>query len=101
MTHDRPKSCFSRALVSAMAALLAACEGPVAELDRDGAIDVAKRQVKNRCSSETSCTFTAKREKDKWYVRVDFPKRPQDKRAGHSIWVVDQNGRIVGRVQGG
>ena len=75
-------------------------------LDRVGAIDAAKRQVRNKCTDETPCTFTAKLESNKWYVRVEFTKRaaPQAKplpyRGGHAIFVFDQSGKVVGRIEG-
>jgi len=77
-----------------------------AALDRVGAIDVAKRQVGSKCSSATPCTFSAKTENNKWYVRVDFTKRnsPQDEplpyRGGHAIFIMDQSGKVVGRIEG-
>jgi hypothetical protein len=76
-----------------------------AALDSQGAIDVAKRQVRSKCKSVTLCTFTAKVEKDKWYVRVEFTKgdSPQDKplsdSGGHAIFIIDQGGRVVGRIE--
>ena len=74
-----------------------------AALDRDGAIDAAKRQVKNRCTPPTTCTFTPKQERDKWHVRVDFtkPSSPQEKSAsgGHAIFIFDATGRVIGRVE--
>ena len=75
-------------------------------LDRVGAIDAAKRQVKNKCTDETPCTFTATVENNKWHVRVVFTRRasPQDKplpyRGGHAIFVFDQGGKVVGRIEG-
>ena len=77
-----------------------------AALDRDGAIEAAKRQVKPKCTSEAPCKFTAQLEKDKWYVRVEFTKRnsPQEKPVpypgGHAIFVFNHAGRIVGRIEG-
>lgn len=75
-------------------------------LDRQGAIEVAKRQVSGKCSSATPCTFDAKAENKKWVVRVEFTKRssPQDKPlpypGGHAIFIIDQGGKVVGRVEG-
>jgi len=91
---------FSVAVVSGSWVLSAAA------LDRDGAIDAAKRQVKNRCTTATPCTFTAKPEKDKWHVRVEFTKRnsPQEKPfaypGGHAIFIFDATGKLIGRVEG-
>jgi hypothetical protein len=49
--------------------------------------------VKDRCTSGTACAFNAKLEKDKWYVRVQYP-------GGHAIFIIDQTGTIVGRMEG-
>jgi hypothetical protein len=76
-----------------MATALAAWASCAAALDREGAIDAVKRQVKNRCSPATPCTFTAKPEKSKWVVRVEFTKP-----GGHAIYMLDQSGKIVGRI---
>jgi hypothetical protein len=78
----------------------------VAALDRVGAIDAARKQVKHKCTDATPCTFTARQEGNRWQVRVEFTKRatPQDKpvpyKGGHAIFVFDQGGRVVGRVEG-
>ena len=66
-----------------------------AALDRDGAIEVAKRQVKGKCDSTTPCTFTATTAEGKWHVRVDFPKPGR-----HAIFIIDQGGKVVGRLEG-
>jgi len=66
-----------------------------AALDRDGAIEVAKRQVKGKCDSTTPCTFTATIAEGKWHVRVDFPKPGR-----HAIFIIDQGGKVVGRLEG-
>jgi hypothetical protein len=91
---------------SLMMSVLAALPLYALALDRDGAIDAAKRQTKSRCGSGTSCTFTTKMENNKWFVRVDFPKpkSPQEKKSpslgGHAIFVFDQTGKLVGRMEG-
>jgi hypothetical protein len=82
-----------RAPVLPLSLVLAAWALSAAALDRDGAIEAAKRQVKTKCTSATPCTFTAKAEKDKWYVRVEYP-------GGHAIFIFDQTGKVVGRVEG-
>jgi hypothetical protein len=93
------------ALSTFLCALVASWATSAAALDRQGAIEVAKRQVGNRCSSATPCTFDAKAENRKWHVRVEFTKRssPQDKPlpypGGHAIFIIDQNGKVVGRVE--
>ena len=79
--------------------------GAAAALDRAGAIEAARRQVKDRCNSETPCKFTANLEENQWHVRVDFPKRaPGDKPlshpGGHAIFIFNQSGKVVGRIEG-
>ena len=96
----------SRALVAVVAAVFASWAPWAAALDRDAAIEVAKRQVKGKCNSTTPCTFTAKTAEGKWHVRVEFTKRnsPQDKPlsylGGHAIFIIDQSGKVVGRLEG-
>jgi hypothetical protein len=93
-------------LTAFIAVLLASWAPCAAALDREGAIDVAKRQVTSKCSAVTPCTFTAKIENKKWYVRVEFTKRnsPQDQPfsypGGHAIFMIDQSGKVVGRIEG-
>jgi hypothetical protein len=96
----------SRTAIAAFLAVLIASWAPcAAALDREGAIDVAKRQVKSKCRSATLCTFNAKVENNKWYVRVEFTKgdSPQDQpppRPGsHAIFIIDQGGKVVGRIE--
>ncbi|HEX9183831.1 MAG TPA: hypothetical protein VF876_11275 [Burkholderiales bacterium] len=75
-------------------------------LDRAGAIEAAKKQVKHKCTDETPCNFTATQEGTRWNVRVEFTRRaaPQDKpmpyKGGHAIFIFDKSGRVVGRVEG-
>ena len=75
-------------------------------LDRVGAIEAARKQVKHKCTDETPCTFTATPEGNRWQVRVEFTRRatPQDKpmpyKGGHAIFVLDQSGSVVGRIEG-
>ncbi len=91
----------NRTLMLSMAVVSGLWFGSAAALDRNGAIDAAKRQVKDRCTAATFCTFTAKQERDKWHVRVDFTKRdsPQEKSGGHVIFILDATGRVIGRVE--
>ena len=80
--------------------LLAASAAFAAALDKNAAIDVAKRQVKGRCTDAAPCAFTAKREGNQWHVRVQFTERQPDKKSpGHAIFIIDQNGKIIGRVE--
>lgn len=75
-------------------------------LDRVGAVDAARKQVKHKCTDATPCKFTATQEGNRWQVRVEFTRRasPQDKpmpyKGGHAIFVFDQGGRVVGRIEG-
>lgn len=75
-------------------------------LDRVGAIDAARKQVKHKCSDTTPCTFTATQEGNRWQVRVEFTRRaspeakPMPYKGGHAIFVFDQGGRVVGRIEG-
>ena len=78
----------------------------VAALDRVGAIDAARKQVKHKCTDATPCKFTATQEGNRWQVRVEFTRRaspeakPMPYKGGHAIFVFDQGGRVVGRVEG-
>ena len=89
-----------------MTLVLAGWVVSAAALDRDGAIEAAKRQMKSKCTPETPCSFTAKAEKDKWYVRIEFTGRssPQEKPVpypgGHAILIFNQAGKVVGRIEG-
>ena len=73
-------------------------------LDKEGAIEAAKRQTKAKCGSFTPCTFSAKLENNKWFVRVEFTKRnsleEKTSPGGHAIFIFDQTGKVVGRMEG-
>ena len=90
----------------AVAATLAAWASLASALDRQGAVDAAKRQLKSKCNSYTPCTFNAKAEGDKWYVRAEFTRRNSlEEKAvpypgGRAILIFDQTGKLVGRVGG-
>jgi len=94
----------NRAVVSLMILLLASLPLCALALDREGAIEAAKRQTKDKCGSYTPCTFTAKMENNKWFVRVEFTRRnsleerPSPYPGGHAIFVFDQTGKVVGRM---
>ena len=83
---------------------LSAWATPVLALDRQKAIEIAKKEVGEKCTGDTACTFTAKVEEGKWHVRVDFPQgapsKSKSKFRGHTIYIINQTGRIVGRVEG-
>ena len=89
-----------------MALVLVAWVSSASALDRVGAIDVAKRQVEGRCTTTTPCTFDAKAHEGNWHVRVQFTKRnsPQEKPSpypgGHAVFIVNQTGKVIGRMEG-
>ena len=77
-----------------------------AALDRAGAVDAARRQVTKRCTAMTPCIYSAKPEENKWYVRVQFTKRkspleePFTYPGGQAMFIVNQSGKVVGRIEG-
>jgi hypothetical protein len=78
-------------------ALLVACWAlPVAALDRGGAIEAAKREMKATCTTDTPCKFSAHTEGGRWHVRVDFTKG----NSPHAILILNQAGKVVGRIDG-
>ena len=95
-----------RAFAPALALVLASWGMHAAALDREGAVSAAKRQLNSRCNGMTPCTFDAKPDSGKWYVRVQFTRRNSlEERAvpypgGHAILIFDQTGRLVGRMEG-
>jgi hypothetical protein len=96
----------SRTAIAAFLAMLIALWAPcAAALDREGAIDVAKRQVKSKCRSVALCTFNARVENNKWYVRVEFTQgdsprdKPPPRPGSHAIFIIDQNGKVLGRIE--
>jgi hypothetical protein len=96
----------NRKLACLAATVLASWALCAAALDKDAAIDVAKARLKDKCGSTTSCTFTAKAEKDKWHVRADFAKagspqgKPSAYAGGHAVFIIDQSGKVIGQVEG-
>jgi hypothetical protein len=93
-------------LVFPMTAVLVAWVSSAFALDRAGAIDVAKRQVEGRCTTTTPCTFDANAHEGNWHVRVQFTKRnaPQEKplpySGGHAVFIINQTGKVIGRMEG-
>jgi hypothetical protein len=87
-----------RALVPFMTVILASWVSSAIALDRTGAIDAAKRQVKDRCTTETPCTFDAKAQEGNWHVRVQFMKR-NSPRDAHAIFIINQSGKVIGRME--
>jgi len=45
------------------------------------------------CTSKAPCKFTTRAEKDKWHVRVEYT-------GGHAIFIINQTGKVVGRIEG-
>jgi hypothetical protein len=99
-------STASRAVTSLVTVVLGCWTVAAAALDRDGAIEAAKREVKDKCAPETPCKFTATAERGQWQVRVEFTKRrsPEEKPlpypGGHAIFIINQTGKVVGRIAG-
>ena len=93
---------LSRTIGAALIASSFAWTPPAAALDRVRAIEVAKKEVGDRCKADAACTFTAKAEGNKWHVRVDFPKAAGKKAThrDHAIFILGPTGRIVGRIEG-
>jgi len=93
-------------LIFVMTVVLVAWVSSAFALDRAGAIDVAKRQVESRCTTTTPCTFDAQVHEGNWHVRVQFTKRkaPQEKplpySGGHAVFIVNQTGKVIGRMEG-
>jgi hypothetical protein len=79
----------------ALTFVLACWVAPVAALDRAGAIEAAKREMKGTCTAETPCKFSADAQEGKWHVRVEFTNRKSP-----AILIFNQAGRVVGRVEG-
>jgi hypothetical protein len=96
----------NRALMSLVTLALACWAVAAAALDRDGAIEAAKREVKGKCTPQEPCKFTATAERGQWQVRVEFTKRssPEEKPlpypGGHAIFIINQTGKVVGRIEG-
>lgn len=96
----------NRSLLAIAAMVLASWTLPAAALDRAGAIAAARHQVARKCTEITPCTFTAKAEGGKWYVRVQFTRRkslqeePYTYPGGHAMFIVNHNGKVVGRIEG-
>ena len=93
-------------LIFPITVVLVAWVSSASALDRAGAIDVAKRQVEGRCTTTTPCTFDAQVHEGNWHVRVQFTKRnaPQEKplpySGGHAVFIVNQTGKVIGRMEG-
>jgi hypothetical protein len=92
----------SRGIGAAVIAASCAWTPSAAALDRVRAIEVAKKEVGDKCKADSACTFTAKAEGNKWHVRVDFPRAAKSKAShrDHAIFILGPTGRIVGRIEG-
>ena len=96
----------SRAVTSLVTVVSGCRTVAAAALDRDGAIEAAKREVKGKCTPQEPCKFTATAERGQWQVRVEFTKRtsPEEKAfpypGGHAIFIINQTGKVVGRIEG-
>jgi hypothetical protein len=95
----------SRALaaLAASAALVALAEGIS---DAASAIEVAKRYVKGRCTTETPCKFKPEREGKQWRVWVQLTRReaanqaPRPYPGGTLILYFDTKGNLLRRLEG-
>ena len=93
---------FSKSVAAAVIAATCAWAPSAAALDRVRAIEVARKEVGDKCKADNACTFTAKAEGNKWHVRVDFPKAKKGKAShrDHAIFILGPTGKIVGRIEG-
>ena len=104
---SRSGSRLKKGAFASLVTLALACWVVVAAaVDREGAIEAAKREVKGKCTLETPCKFTAVTERGQWRVRVEFTRlsSPEDKPlaypGGHAIFIINQSGKVVGRIEG-
>lgn len=70
-------------------------------LDRVRAIETAKTALGAKCASAGACAFDATRVEGKWRVRVDFAQGAASKakkKAPPAIFLINDAGRIVGRI---
>jgi hypothetical protein len=93
----------SRTVAFLLAGLLAGWATCAAALDRVRAIETAKTALGEKCAAEGACTFDATRVEGKWRVRVDFvqgrpPKAKPPAKAAPAIFLINDAGRIVGRI---
>jgi hypothetical protein len=79
-----------------LALILACWAAPAAALDRGGAIEAAKREMKGTCTAETPCKFSAEAKEGKWHVTVEFAKRTSPR----AILIFNQAGKVIGRIEG-
>ena len=90
----------NRTIVFLLAGALAGWTTGAAALDRVRAIETAKTALGDKCTAEGACTFDATRVEGKWRVRVDFARAgaPKAKKTGPAIFLINDAGRIVGRI---
>jgi hypothetical protein len=92
--------------VTAASAIAVSAGVNAGELTEGQAISVAKAATARECGQPSPCTFRARREVNRWYVRVEFTKRnslegpPVAYPGGHEILVVDDHGKIVDTLPG-
>jgi hypothetical protein len=93
---------LSRTIGAALIVASCAWTPSAAALDRVRAIEVARKEVGDKCKADTACTFTAKAEGKQWHVRVDFPRAARSKAShrDHAIFIIGPTGKIVGRIEG-
>jgi len=94
ITADMPAACSYCLRIAAL--VIAGWVQPAAALDRGGAIEAARKEMKRDCTPQAPCKFTAWSEKDKWYVRVESA----DRKSPHAILIFNQTGKVVGRIAG-
>ena len=91
------------AAFAASAALASLAEGIS---DAASAIEVAKRYVKGRCTTETPCKFKPEREGKQWRVWVQTTRReaanqaPRPYPGGTLILYFDTKGNLLRRLEG-
>lgn len=93
----------SRTVGFLLAGVLAGWATCAAALDRVRAIETAKTALGDKCVAEGACRFDATRVEGKWRVRVDFARTGAAKtkpapKAAPAIFLINDAGRIVGRV---
>jgi hypothetical protein len=97
---------FRRLALSPVVTVALASSAYAADLTERQAIAVAKAATAEHCSTDTPCTYKARREAERWLVLVLFTKRnsPGDAAlpypGGHETIVVDQTGKVVNTMPG-
>jgi hypothetical protein len=94
-----------RALSIATALVIVALHAAAARIaDEAAAVEAAKAYTKGRCTSESPCSYRARREAKQWNVWVQLTKRSRPgaapSPAGHLILYFDAEGNLVRRIEG-